>query len=840
ESPYIARVVDTGVDRDRGLPFLVMPLLRGKTLLERLRMGPMWPSEVSPVWAQLAQAMDQAHRAGVIHCDLQPSKLFLTNDEVGRMQLKVLDFGIARLLLDEAQRTGTEIGTPYSAPEQLPLALKGLAAQRGVTIAATVSPQTDVWALGLIVYETFTGYPPLQLWGIGSVSELPLRVLGPTPQALAAAGGLASRLPRGFQDWLARCLERDASQRWPSFGAAVQALQRLLADATGFTDSTGLAASPGFPATTGFAVSPGFAASGTSEPTVPEISVPQTWPLLPAQAPSEQGAAEVHRGAPAMQTRNPEGQDAQQPPARQGKRKRKKEKLQQSQPRELRAEQAKPTTSAQWSSVDSRVNVDAGRNAAPRKPSRVPQMVLLGLIGTLLLAGLVVRLVTPTPEVETGVDPVAANSPEPAPAETLDGLQGLVAISSADPMRGPTDAAVTIVEVADFQCPFSARVQATLQKVADSYKDQVRIVYKHDPLPFHPRARPAADAASTVFSLGGNSAFWNFHDKAFANQSDLSDENFETWAEQAGVRREEFRQAYAAKRFTAKVDADLAFCHNLGISGTPNFRINGIPLLGAQPFEKFQAIIDAELAETQKLLAEGVAPSELYSLCTKANSASSIEQPKTEASDKADTQTVWKVPVRSDDPQRGPRDALVTIVEYADFQCPFSVRVATTVDAVLEEYPKDVRIVWKDYPLAFHAQALPAATMARFVYERYGNASFWKAHDALFASALKLSDEDLLPLFTTLGLSWTEVQQSAQDERLRARIKQSMDVGEALGVKGTPSFFINGVALKGAQPLDVFKSRINDQLAKARALVAGGVAASNVYEELTKSGLEHQ
>src|SRR5690606_11983243 len=100
--------------------------------------------------------------------------------------------------------------------------------------------------------------------------------------------------------------------------------------------------------------------------------------------------------------------------------------------------------------------------------------------------------------------------------------------------------------------------------------------------------------------------------------------------------------------------------------------------------------------------------------------------------------TVWKVPVYDDDPIKGSKDALVTIVEFSEFQCPFCKRVGPTMSKILETYGNDVRIVWKDNPLDFHPRALPTANAARAIYAAKGDEAFWAAHDKLFESQPKL------------------------------------------------------------------------------------------------------
>src|ERR1041385_7355721 len=192
-----------------------------------------------------------------------------------------------------------------------------------------------------------------------------------------------------------------------------------------------------------------------------------------------------------------------------------------------------------------------------------------------------------------------------------------IPVTSKDPQLGKGTAPVTVVVISDFQCPFCSRVEPTLKQIRDTYGDKVRFVWKNEPLPFHNRARPTADAAMTVFGLGGSDAFWKFHDTAFANQQNLTDENYEKWAVASGVDAAKFKAALAAKKFTAKIDEDMALASKIGANGTPAFRINGVTVSGAQPFDAFKKVIDQQIDEAAKLTKSGTKPSELYVALTK-------------------------------------------------------------------------------------------------------------------------------------------------------------------------------------------------------------------------------
>ena len=412
-----------------------------------------------------------------------------------------------------------------------------------------------------------------------------------------------------------------------------------------------------------------------------------------------------------------------------------------------------------------------------------------------------------------------------------------IPINDDDPVWGKATAPVTIVEISDFECPFCSRVVPTVARVKKEYgEDKVRVVWKNNPLPFHKSARPTADAAVTVQALGGD--FWKFHDLAFSNQKDLTPENLQKWAVQAGVDAQKFKEAFDSKKYAAKVDKDLALARQLGARGTPAFRINGKSLSGAQPFEKFKEIIDEQLAAADALAKTGVPAGKLSLELTKKNYTATPEAPqqpdKPQAPPPEDT-TVWKVPVFDNDPVRGPADALVTIVEFSDFQCPFCSRVEPTLKKIMEEYPNDVRLVWKDNALPFHQNAKPAAFLARFAFDKGGDKGFWQAHDALFEGQKNLDEAGLQEVAKKLGLNWEQASKAIKDGKYADKLDESMDLALDFEARGTPHFFINGRRLSGAQPYEKFKELVDGQLAIAKGLVSKGVAKDKVFRELMKT-----
>ncbi|RLB48982.1 MAG: hypothetical protein DRI90_24945, partial [Deltaproteobacteria bacterium] len=242
-----------------------------------------------------------------------------------------------------------------------------------------------------------------------------------------------------------------------------------------------------------------------------------------------------------------------------------------------------------------------------------------------------------------------------------------VPISSKDPTWGSRTAPATIVIYSDFQCPYCSKVAPTFAALKEKYgPKKLRLVWKNFPLPFHKQAMPAHIAAQTVYELGGSKAFWKFHDLAFQNARALTPENFQAWAAQAGVDKGKFKTAFASQKGKAKVDADMANGKKAGIRGTPAFMINGIFISGARPQADFEKEIDKQLAEAKKLIAAGTPADKVYVKLTNKNKAKTPAKPDKKPA--KDDKTVWKVPIHKGNPVKGNPDALITIVEFSEYQ----------------------------------------------------------------------------------------------------------------------------------------------------------------------------
>ncbi len=212
-SPHVVQVLDYGVEGDQ--PFIAMELLEGENLAQRLhRVGRLAPSEALRIVTHVARAMSRAHECNIVHRDLKPENVFLVRNEDDEVA-KVLDFGVAKMkspvVVDESTqtRTGSLIGTPhYMSPEQ-------------VQGNKTVDYRSDIWALGIMAFEMFTGQRPFTGNALGDlVLQICVRDIT-KPSQLAP-------VPAGFDEWFARAAERDQENRFQSARELAQTLREVV------------------------------------------------------------------------------------------------------------------------------------------------------------------------------------------------------------------------------------------------------------------------------------------------------------------------------------------------------------------------------------------------------------------------------------------------------------------------------------------------------------------------------------------------------------------------------------------------------------------------------------
>jgi len=406
----------------------------------------------------------------------------------------------------------------------------------------------------------------------------------------------------------------------------------------------------------------------------------------------------------------------------------------------------------------------------------------------------------------------AQNAPAAAPAAAPAPAVRNVPVPADAPARGANPAKVTIVMWSDFQCPFCSRVEPTVKQILDTYPNDVKVVWRNEPLPFHANAKPAAEAAMAANEQG---KFWQMHDKMFSNQQALDRASLERYAQEIGLNMDQFKSALDTGKFRAKVEADAAAGNEVGANGTPTFYINGKQLVGAQPFDAFKQVIDAELANANKLIASGVKVEDVYARAiadgAKAAPAAPAGAPP-QAAPPAPAKVVENIDI-SHAPVKGPKNAPITIVEWSDFQCPFCSRAVPTLTEIEKTYGNKVKVAFKNQPLPFHSNARLAANAAMAANEQ---GKFWQMHDKLFANQQALDRASIEKYAQEIGLDVNKFKAALDSNKFDAEITKDSQEGMQAGANGTPTFFINGRMLVGAQPVDAFKTIIDEELKKKK------------------------
>jgi protein-disulfide isomerase len=446
---------------------------------------------------------------------------------------------------------------------------------------------------------------------------------------------------------------------------------------------------------------------------------------------------------------------------------------------------------------------------------------------------------------------MASRPAAPTAAATPEGLPAAAAPAAPSvPSYGPEDAKVTIVEISDFQCPFCSRAAGTIEQLKKDYAGSLRVVFVNQPLSFHNRARPAAIAALAAHRQG---KFWQMHDKLFANAREMTDENIAKWAGEIGLDKAKFDADLKDPAIAAQVDRDQAIAGALGVNGTPGFFVNGVNVSGAQPIENFKKIIDEQLTKAAAEIAKGTKPADLNEKLTRANNpekganligwifkgepisakAADAGAAPEKAAPPPEDKTVWKTTIRGQEPTKGPADALITLVEYTDFECPFCSKARGSLAEVEKAYAGKVRFVFKNQPLPFHKKAQAAAEAALCAMDQ---GKFWEMEERLFTNQQSIGADQLPEHAKAIGLDVAKWQSCMDARKFKAHIEADQDDAAKVQATGTPAFYINGRKLSGAQPFDAFKKLIDEEMTKAQALVQSGTAAKDVFAKTIADG----
>lgn len=388
------------------------------------------------------------------------------------------------------------------------------------------------------------------------------------------------------------------------------------------------------------------------------------------------------------------------------------------------------------------------------------------------------------------------------------------------PTRGREDALVTIVEVADFADPFTARATPLLVELEARFGPDVRFVLKHLPRTSEPGA---ARAAEYTVALAEQGKLWRYADRLAVAELPRDAEALRAHATRANADVAAADQLVASGRARAVLDEDRALAERLGIASTPVFFVNGVRISGLVPLATLERAVEGALAAARTLVAEGTARRDVYDALMKTAREGTPPTPRPAA------ELRQNVALLADAPRKGAAAPLVGIVVFSDFECVYCGSLVPTLARVLERYAGDVAIQFRHFPLKSHARAVPAAKVA---IAAAAEGRFWEVHDRLFSAGGRLQDEDLERIAVEAGVDRMKLRARLASADADAILERDREAAARFGVRGTPTMFVNGLAVRGVQPLATITDLVEAELERARALLTEGVPRADVLAAL--------
>jgi protein-disulfide isomerase len=372
-------------------------------------------------------------------------------------------------------------------------------------------------------------------------------------------------------------------------------------------------------------------------------------------------------------------------------------------------------------------------------------------------------------------------------------------------VRGPDDALVTLVVFFDFEDSFSRDVAPTLEALRKHYGNDLRIVFKHFPLYYHPKGLEMAEAALAAHAQG---QFWGMYDLLLEYPDALSPTDMERHARLLGLDLERFRRELKEDVHLPRIRAEQALAIDLGAKDVPSFFFNGTRFTGGR-LEQFIQAIDPVLAKARSIPERN----QVYARMVADPLPPGPRPPhpipgsvKPARPGEAKLPELKRVQVRPNPnaPERGNPTGRIVLESFSDFANPLSIHHAETLRRVGEMYGSQVHYIWRDNPQSTDPQAKLAAAAAREILVQLGSGSFWAYHDVLFSLRGEFTRETLEFHASRMRVDMEKFRRALDEGTQDAAIQEDIDAATAAGMSGTPNTVINGRLLRGAQSLETF------------------------------------
>jgi protein-disulfide isomerase len=445
------------------------------------------------------------------------------------------------------------------------------------------------------------------------------------------------------------------------------------------------------------------------------------------------------------------------------------------------------------------VYVYAKRLPAPAPPLPVP------------VSSAVPALPVPDPSQErrAATPPPPGTAPPPvALAPFAEDAAALVPVERGRPLWGARNAPVTLTLFGDLECPFTIAFLRVIFAEKARRGDDLRLALRFETLSQHAEGALAAKRLLALHAEEGEGAFWGVVQEIARRGEPLDEGALDGILETLGIDAPE-----AGPAVERALEDDAVLAASLYVTATPVAFVNGVRVDGFRSQRALAEIIARERKASGLVLASGVTPQALYAERTRKNLIDLGNDPPERAC----------VPVGGS-PVRGPKDALVTIVEFTEHVCDYCREGDAVIASVLRSRPKEVRSVWKSMPLPQHQRARYAANFALEARRTGGDPAFWSVTETLLGAKDELADP---ATFTRAAENAkldperlrTAADRSAHDSSIDAdrRLAESLGVSEA-----APTYFVNGRRIPGVVSLAEFRAVVAEELELARRVRRNG------------------
>jgi protein-disulfide isomerase len=376
------------------------------------------------------------------------------------------------------------------------------------------------------------------------------------------------------------------------------------------------------------------------------------------------------------------------------------------------------------------------------------------------------------------------------------------------PARGARDALVTIVEFSDFNCRFCRIAGTTVAEILRLYPSDVRLVYRHKLLD----AEDGTLAAEAAMAAADQGRFWPFYDRLLASDEFVDRALAERAAREVGLDMDRFARDLDSGRFRSAVREQDRRAEEIGVEATPVFFVNGRPLSGAQGLGTFIGVIEEERSRAAELVNRGVARRDVYHrVASRGRPRAGAIAQGAEVPDapRLDAGTRYQVGLGDPSQRRGSEAAPVTLIEFADYRCHFCAKVEPILVDLARAYGGKVRFVYRHMPLGDNPESrlLAEATMAAGE-----QGTFWAMHDRLFAVGGAIDRPALEEIARELGVDMVRFRAALDQGRFAPAVSRDLAEASRLGVRGTPTIFINGLPIVGAKDAETYRAAIDREL----------------------------